>query len=137
FQRMEMIRGRVDAVVRDRRTAEALKPWYRQWCKRPCFHDDYLETFNRPNVTLVDTDGRGVEAITKKGVVALGREYEIDCLVLATGFEVGTDYARRADCEIVGQGGLTLTEKWSKGIRTFHGLTTRGFPNLFLLGGMQ
>ena len=137
FQRMEMIRGRVDATVRDRRTAEALKPWYRQWCKRPCFHDDYLETFNRPNVTLVDTDGRGASAITKRGVVVAGREYEIDCLVLATGFEVGTDYARRADCEIVGRDGISLTEKWSQGIRTFHGLTTRGFPNLFLLGGMQ
>ncbi len=137
FMRMESIRKRVDKVVADPKTAEALKPWYRQFCKRPCFHDEYLETFNRPNVALVDTDGRGVEAITKKGVVVAGREYEIDCLVLATGFEVGTDYARRADCEIVGKGGLTLTENWSKGIRTLHGLTTRGFPNLFLLGGMQ
>ncbi|MFO0690244.1 MAG: NAD(P)/FAD-dependent oxidoreductase [Myxococcota bacterium] len=137
LKKMNEIRARVDSVVRDRRTAEALKPWYRQFCKRPCFHDDYLETFNRENVTLVDTDGRGVERITKTGVVVAGREYPIDCLVLATGFEVGTDYARRADCEIVGRGGQTLTRKWSKGIRTFHGMTTHGFPNLFLLGGMQ
>ena len=137
LQKMNEIRARVETVVRDPGTAEALKPWYRQFCKRPCFHDDYLATFNRPNVTLVDTEGRGVERITKTGVVVAGREYPIDCLVLATGFEVGTDYARRADCEIVGRGGQTLTEKWSKGVRTFHGLTTHGFPNCFLLGGMQ
>jgi cyclohexanone monooxygenase len=137
LQRMEEIRRRVDRIVHDRATAEALKPWYRQWCKRPCFHDEYLETFNRESVTLVDTDGRGVERITKSGVVVAGRETPIDCLILATGFEVGTDYARRADCEIVGRDGLTLTSKWSKGVRTLHGLTTRGFPNCFLLGGMQ
>jgi len=137
LQCMESLRERVDRIVKDRATGEALKPWYRRWCKRPCFHDDYLETFNRPNVTLVDTAGRGVEAITKKGVVVAGREYEVDCLILATGFEVGTDYARRADCEIVGKGGRTLTEAWSKGIRTLHGLTTCGFPNVFFLGGMQ
>ncbi len=137
LQKMDEIRARVERIVRDPKTAEALKPWYRQFCKRPCFHDDYLETFNRPNVTLVDTEGHGVEAITKKGVIVAGREYEIDCLVLATGFEVGTDYSRRADCEIVGRDGQTLSAKWARGIRTLHGLTTRGFPNCFLLGGMQ
>ncbi|MEZ4333652.1 MAG: NAD(P)/FAD-dependent oxidoreductase [Myxococcota bacterium] len=135
--KMDEIRARVDRIVRDPETAEALKPWYRQFCKRPCFHDDYLATFNRENVTLVDTGGRGVEAITPNGVLAGGRAYALDCLILATGFEVGTDYARRADCEIVGRDGVTLTQKWSQGIRTFHGLTTRGFPNCFLLGGMQ
>ncbi len=137
LQKMDEIRSRVSRIVRDPKTAEALEPWYRQFCKRPCFHDDYLETFNRPSVTLVDSEGRGVEAITKKGVVVTGREYEIDCLVLATGFEVGTDYSRRADCEIVGRDGQSLTAKWARGIRTLHGLTTRGFPNCFLLGGMQ
>ncbi len=137
LQKMDEIRSRVSRIVRDPKTAEALEPWYRQFCKRPCFHDDYLETFNRPNVTLVDSEGHGVEAITKKGVIVTGREYEIDCLVLATGFEVGTDYSRRADCEIVGRDGQSLTAKWARGIRTLHGLTTRGFPNCFLLGGMQ
>ena len=137
LEKMEEIRARVAEIVDSPETAESLKPWYRQFCKRPCFHDDYLETFNRENVTLVDTDGRGVEAITKTGVVAAGREYPVDCLILATGFEVGTDYSRRADCEIVGRGGQTLTHKWSQGVRTFHGLTTHGFPNCFLLGGMQ
>jgi cyclohexanone monooxygenase len=73
FEKMEEIRARVDSIVRDPETAEALKPYYRQFCKRPCFHNEYLEAFNRPNVTLVDTHGRGVERITKKGVVATVR----------------------------------------------------------------
>jgi cyclohexanone monooxygenase len=137
FQKMEQIRARVDALVSDPATAEALKPWYRQFCKRPCFHDDYLPTFERENVTLVDTDGRGVERITENGVVVAGREIPLDCLIFATGFEVGTDYAGRAGCEIVGRGGLRLTEKWAGEVSTFHGLMSRGFPNCFLYGGMQ
>jgi cation diffusion facilitator CzcD-associated flavoprotein CzcO len=137
FQKMEQIRARVDSEVSDPVTAEALKPYYRQFCKRPCFHDDYLPTFERDNVTLVDTQGRGVDRITSKGVVIDGLEYELDCLIYATGFEVGTDYAHRARCEIVGRDGLTLTSKWADGISTLHGLLTRGFPNCFLLGGMQ
>ncbi len=95
FMKMEEIRARVDSIVRDPVTAEALKPYYRQFCKRPCFHDAYLQTFNRENVTLVDTHGAGVERVTEKGVVVDGVEYELDCLIYATGFEVGTDYARR------------------------------------------
>ncbi len=137
FQKMEQIRARVDALVQDRATADALKPYYRQFCKRPCFHDEYLPTFDRPNVTLVDTAGRGVEGITPQGVRVAGREYGVDCLIFATGFEVGTDYARRAGCEIVGRDGLALSEKWADGISTFHGLLSRGFPNCFLLGGIQ
>jgi cation diffusion facilitator CzcD-associated flavoprotein CzcO len=127
----------VDASVRDPATAEALKPWYRQFCKRPCFHDEYLPTFNRPNVTLVDTHGRGVERITKKGVVVDGREYEVDCLIFATGFEVGTDYSRRSGYDIVGRAGLTLTEKWKDGIRTLHGIHIHGFPNCFMMSIAQ
>jgi cyclohexanone monooxygenase len=137
FQKMEQIRARVDSFVNDPATAEALKPYYRQFCKRPCFHDDYLATFARPNVTLVDTQGKGVERITPAGVVVEGREYELDCLIYGTGFEVGTDYARRAGCEIVGRGGTTLTDKWASGVATFHGMLSHGFPNCFLLGGMQ
>jgi cyclohexanone monooxygenase len=137
FQKMEQIRARVDAIVRDRASAEALKPWYRQFCKRPCFHDEYLETFNRPNVTLVDTRGRGVERITGTGVVANGVEYPVDCLIYATGFEVGTDYTRRAGYELVGRDGRTLTEKWADGVRTLHGMQSRGFPNCFILGPQQ
>jgi cyclohexanone monooxygenase len=137
FEQMEEIRARVDAVVRDPATAEALKPYYRQFCKRPCFHDEYLATFNRPNVTLVDTGGRGVERITKKGVVVGGREYELDCLIYATGFEVGTDYSRRSGFEIIGSEGLTLSKKWADGIRTLHGIHIHGFPNCFMMSIAQ
>ncbi|MCX2931149.1 NAD(P)/FAD-dependent oxidoreductase [Mycobacterium sp. CVI_P3] len=132
FAKMEEIRARIDAIVADPDTAEALKPWYGYFCKRPCFHDDYLASFNRPNVTLVDTHGQGVQCITKRGVVVDGVEHEIDCLIFATGFEVGTEYARRTGFEVVGRSGLTLTEKWRAGVRTLHGLMVEGFPNLFV-----
>jgi cyclohexanone monooxygenase len=137
FEKMEQIRGRVEAIVEDPSTAEVLKPWYRQFCKRPCFHDEYLDTYNRPNVTLVDTGGRGVEQITERSVVVDGVEYELDCIVYATGFEVGTDYTQRAGHEIVGRGGMTLTEKWSEGAQTFHGMHTHGFPNCFIFSIVQ
>jgi cyclohexanone monooxygenase len=137
FKKMEEIRHRVDEIVADRKTAEALKPWYNQFCKRPCFHDDYLPTFNRPNVHLIDTGGRGVERITEKGVVVDGVEYELDCLIFATGFEVGTSYARRAGYEVTGKNGLTLTEKWKDGVSSLHGMHTRGFPNLLLITNSQ
>jgi cyclohexanone monooxygenase len=137
FEKMEQIRARVDAIVADPRTAESLKPYYRQFCKRPCFHDEYLDTFNRSNVTLVDTQGRGVERITEHAVVVDGVEYEIDCLIYATGFEVGTEYTRRSGYEVVGRDGLTLTEKWADGAATFHGMHSRGFPNLFIFSNIQ
>ncbi len=137
FQKMEQVRARVDAVVKDKATAEALKPYYRQFCKRPCFHDEYLQTFNRPNVTLVDTQGRGVDRITPKGVVANGVEYPLDCLIYGTGFEVGTEYTRRSGYELYGVGGRTLTETWSKGMRTLHGMHVRGFPNVFVFQNSQ
>ena len=137
FEKMNQIRSRVDEIVKDPATAEALKPWYRQFCKRPCFHDDYLPTFNRPNVTLVDTQGRGVERITPQGVVANGVEYPIDCLIYATGFEVGTDYSRRSGYQVYGVNGQTLSEKWSDGVATFHGFFSRGFPNCFIVSTAQ
>jgi len=137
FQKMESIRHRVDDVVVDEEVAEHLKPYYRQFCKRPCFHDDYLPTFNRDNVHLIDTDGRGVERLTEKGVVANGVEYEVDCIVFATGFEVGTDYTRRCGYEIVGRSGETLSGKWADGARTFHGMHVHGFPNSFQMGHTQ
>ena len=137
FQKMEQVRARVDSVVRDGATAEALKPWYNQFCKRPCFHDEYLDAFNRPNVTLVDTQGRGVERITSNAVIANGRTYEVDCLIYATGFEVGTSYTRRAGYEIRGRGGLALTDKWSQGVSTLHGMHARGFPNCFIMSNSQ
>ena len=137
FQKMEQVRRRVEAGVEDPDAAAALQPWYRQFCKRPCFHDEYLPTYNRPNVTLVDTGGRGVEQLTERGVVVDGTEYEVDCLVFATGFEVGTTYTRRAGYDIVGRDGETLSEKWADGLRTLHGLQTNGFPNCFFLGFTQ
>ncbi|OBK07661.1 NAD(P)/FAD-dependent oxidoreductase [Mycobacterium sp. 1245852.3] len=132
FAKMEEIRARVDELVTDRATAEALKPWYGYFCKRPCFHDAYLQTFNRDNVRLVDTRGRGVDRITEGGVVADGAGYELDCLIFATGFEVGTDYCRRTGFELVGRDGVTLTERWRDGVRTFQGLCANGFPNCFI-----
>lgn len=137
FAKMEEIRARVDSIVVDRANAEALKPWYGYFCKRPCFHDEYLQTFNRDNVTLVDTQGRGVERITADGVVVDGTEHSVDCLIFATGFEVGTEYSRRTGFEVVGRDGLTLTDKWRDGVRTLHGLTANGFPNCFILSIAQ
>lgn len=137
FKKMEQIRARVDTIVEDPVTAEALKPYYRQFCKRPCFHDEYLQTFNRPNVHLVDTDGKGVEAVTANGVVANGQEYALDCIIFATGFEVGTEYTRRAGYDPVGRDGLRLGDKWADGMRTLHGLYSRGFPNLFIVSNSQ
>lgn len=132
FAKMEQIRARVEALVTDPATAEALKPWYGYYCKRPCFHDEYLQSFNRDNVTLVDTRGRGVERIGPSGVVVDGAEYPLDCLIFATGFEVGTDYTQRTGFEVIGRDGTTLTDKWSAGVRTLHGLHVNGFPNCFI-----
>ena len=137
FAKMEQIRARVDAIVEDPDTAEALKPWYGYFCKRPCFHDEYLQSFNRDNVDLVDTHGRGVELITESGVVVDGVEHRLDCLIFATGFEVGTDYCRRAGFEVVGRDGVTLTDSWRDGVHTLHGVHVRGFPNLFVLSIAQ
>jgi cyclohexanone monooxygenase len=134
---MEQIRSRVDSLVDDKATAEALKPYYRQFCKRPCFHDDYLPTFNRSNVTLVDTKGRGVDRLTERSVVANGEEYEVDCLIFATGFEVGTAYTRRSGCDLIGRDGVALSEKWEEGIQTLHGMHSRGFPNFFIMANAQ
>jgi cation diffusion facilitator CzcD-associated flavoprotein CzcO len=132
FAKMEEIRARVEEIVADGATAEALKPWYGYFCKRPCFHDEYLQTFNRDNVTLVDTRGRGVERIAESGVVVAGVAHDLDCLIFATGFEVGTDYCRRTGFQLIGRDGVTLTERWGDGVRTFQGLYTNGFPNCFI-----
>ena len=137
FQKMNQVRSRAEAIINDPNTAEALKPWYRQFCKRPCFHDEYLPTFNRSNVTLVNTDGRGVERITERGIVANGTEYPVDCIVFATGFEVGTSYTRRAGYDIIGRNGLSLSDKWANGWRTLYGLQANSFPNCFFLGFTQ
>jgi cyclohexanone monooxygenase len=137
FKKMEQIRARAEEIVADPATAEALKPYYRQFCKRPCFHDAYLQTFNLDNVQLVDTNGIGVDSITPNGVVANGKEYPVDCIIFATGFEVGTDYTRRAGYDVIGKDNLSLSQKWSDGMRTLHGIHTHGFPNLFIISNSQ
>jgi cation diffusion facilitator CzcD-associated flavoprotein CzcO len=137
FKKMEQVRARVDSVVKDPAKAEALKPWYNQFCKRPCFHDEYLDTFNRSNVHLIDTKGQGVERITEHGIVVDGKEYEVDCLIYATGFEVGTDFTRRSGYQLYGKGGQTLSQKWANGVSTLHGLFSRGFPNCFIISNSQ
>ncbi|MFK8051258.1 MAG: flavin-containing monooxygenase [Halioglobus sp.] len=137
FANMEKVRARADETVEDKATAEALKPYYRQFCKRPCFHDEYLKTYNLPNVHLVDTDGKGIDKITENGIVFDGTEYEVDCIIFATGFEVGTDYSRRAGYSITGVDGLTVSQKWSNGLATLHGMHAKGFPNCFFFGPAQ
>ena len=131
---MMRIHRRIEAVVKDEATAEALKPWYMFMCKRPCFHNDYLPAFNRPNVHLVDTRGKGITEITKRGPLFEGTQYELDLLIHATGFEVQkTGIYNR----IVGVDGLDLSEKYDTGVRTLLGVHSVGYPNLFIMGGYQ
>ena len=135
FEKMNEIRGRVDDTVANGQAAEALKPWYRQFCKRPTFNDEYLDTFNRDNVELIDvSDAKGVERITETGVVANGIEYEVDCIIYATGFEITTSAHRRVDFDTIGRDGQSLYDHWADGFRTLHGLSSHGFPNWFTIG---
>lgn len=135
FVKMNTIRRRVDETVQDPATAEALKPWYRQFCKRPTFNDEFLPTFNRPNVTLVDvSESKGVERITETGVVANGVEYPVDCIIYASGFEITTSLKRRVGFEIYGRDGQSLFDYYKDGMRTLHGHSSRGFPNWFYIG---
>jgi cyclohexanone monooxygenase len=137
FEKMEEIRARVDSTITDPRTARELKAWYRRFCKRPCFHDDYLQAYNRQNAHLIDTDGQGVTRITEAGVIAAGRQYEVDCIVYASGFEVGTRFTPRAGYDMIGRDRVTLSAHWAEGMRTLHGIHVRGFPNAFLVQGPQ
>jgi cation diffusion facilitator CzcD-associated flavoprotein CzcO len=136
-EKMEEIRLRAEQVVREKQTAEKLKAWYRQLCKRPCFHDDYLAAFNEPGMRLIDTDGKGVERITERGVIAGGKEYEVDCIIYASGFEVGTPLERRAGFDLEGRDGVRLSQYWLDGMRSLHGVHVHGFPNAFLVQAAQ
>jgi cyclohexanone monooxygenase len=127
------IHARVDETVKDPRTAELLKPWYHIPCKRITFHDEYLEAFNVPTVHLVDTDGKGVERITPRGVVVDGTEYPVECIIYASGFEVGSAPTSRAGFDPIGRDGKRLSEHWADGVRTMHGIYVHGFPNAFLV----
>lgn len=135
----EMIRARVEEMVKDPTVAEKLKPWYPSWCKRPCFHDDYLSTFNLPHVSLVDTAGQGVDRVTSHGVVVGGSEYEVDLLIFSTGFRppgLGSP-AQRAGISVTGREGQSLDDEWAQRVSTLHGVFKRGFPNLFWPGPLQ
>ena len=134
-EKMEEVK-RVDTIVKGG-AAQHLKPWYRQLCKRPCFHDEYLQAFNEPSCHLVDTDGKGVERIDETGAWAKGSHYPLDCLIFASGFEVGTPHTRRAGFELTGRNGRTLSEHWTDGMRTLHGIHMYGFPNAFVIGIVQ
>jgi cyclohexanone monooxygenase len=139
YKVMEKLRRRVEAIVEDPQTAEALKPYYRFLCKRPCSSDEYLPSFNRPNVTLVDvSETKGVEKLTEKGVVANGVEYEVDCVVFASGFEISTELSRRYAIDTIeGRDGVSLFDHWRDSYKTLHGMTTHGFPNQFHTGFIQ
>ena len=133
FSIMEEHRRRVEELVSDPAKAAILKPYYRYLCKRPCFHDEYLEAFNNPNVTLVDCPS-GIERITEKGTVVNGHQYEVDCIIYGTGFAPElTPMFRRAGHEIVGRDGVTLAQKWADGAATLFGMMTRGFPNMLVM----
>lgn len=137
YKKMESLRKRVDQIVKDPKAANALKPYFNLFCKRPCYHDDYLPTFNRPTVTLVDTNGQGVDRITERGIVVGDREYELDCIVYATGFEYNSDWKLRHDLNMYGVNGQDFAEKWADGPITLHGWATNGFPNCFFVNSAQ
>ena len=135
--KMEGVRARVDTIVKDPATAESLKPYYNRFCKRPTFNDEYLPTFNRSNVKLIDTQGRGLDAITENAIVFDGQSYEVDCIIYATGFEAVTTSHKTGGFEIIGRDGQSLDEKWSKAVRSLHGIHSHGFPNLLLVAGLR
>jgi cation diffusion facilitator CzcD-associated flavoprotein CzcO len=137
FEAMETIRRRIDEIVEDPETARKLKPYWGKHCKRVCFHDDYLPAFNQPNVHLVDTDGRGVDAVTARGPVVDGVEYPVDLLIYASGFEVRTELHHRLGFDPVGRDGVPLSERWAEGAHTLHGVLASGFPNMLLIGLVQ
>ncbi|MCA1217138.1 flavin-containing monooxygenase [Streptomyces sp. 8L] len=137
--KMNELRARVEQMVTDPGTGEKLKPWYRYACKRPAFSDLYYPAFNRDNVTLVDTaDTHGIERVTAHGVTTGGTTYELDCLVFATGFNVGTSGILSGRLPVHGRGGVQLLDRWARlGRRTLHGFTSNGFPNLIQMGPLQ
>jgi len=133
YRIMDVHRHRVEELVADPFTAAILKPYYRYLCKRPCFHDEYLQAFNNPNVTLIDCPG-GIERITAQGPVVDGQQFTVDCIIYGTGFEAElTPLFRRVGHEIVGRGGVTLAEKWAEGAASLFGMMSRGFPNMFVM----
>ena len=137
FEKMEAMRTRIANIVEDPETAEALKPYFNWMCKRPLFVDNYFETFNRANVTLIDTKGRGLDCITEAGLVFDGQEYEVDCIIYASGFEVASPPDRTAGFDMHGLGGISLSDYWAKGRKSLHGILVHNFPNMGVISGLK
>jgi cyclohexanone monooxygenase len=139
YRVMERLRHRVEEIVKDKKTAEALKPYYRFLCKRPCSNDDYYPTFNRSNVELVDVSGtQGVQRMTEKGFIANDVEYDIDCMIFASGYEVTSELHRRWGIDTIeGRNRLSIYDYWADSFKTLHGMTANGFPNMFFTGFTQ
>lgn len=137
FDNVQKIRDHIANIVTDPETAKKLMPWYSQACKRPCFHDEYLPAFNRPNVHLVDTDGKGIHEVGENGPIFEGVEYPVDVLIYASGYEVTSDYHHRLGFDPKGRGGVPLSEAWGNGPSTLQGVLTRGFPNMLMISTVQ
>ena len=139
YQIMERFRRRVDGVITDAELAESLKPYYRFLCKRPLSSDTFYPAFNKPNVTLIDTsETQGLEQITEKGFIQNGVEYEVDCIIFASGFEVSSELERRWGFDAIdGRNGASLYDHWRQGAKTMHGITAHGFPNMYFIGYIQ
>ncbi len=133
LRKMDEIRERVIAKVKDESLARKLMPWYKWLCKRPCFHDSYLDSFNRENVHLIDTSGKGVDKITEDAIVVDDQSYPLDCIIYATGYEVGTAFESRCNLKMFGRNGVSLTETWGNSHRSLHGFMTRNFPNMLVM----
>ena len=129
----EFVRGKIRSIVRDPDIAARLCPSYPIGCKRLCVDVGYYETYNRPNVALVDVAAHPIEAVSPRGVVCGGREVALDTLVLATGFDAYTAPMMRIDLR--GRDGLRIADKWRAGPANYLGLTVAGFPNLFNIAG--
>jgi len=136
FQRQERIRHQIDEIVKDKQIADSLKPWYSGWCKRPCFHDEYLPAFNLPHVKLIDTQGKGITRLTPNGIQYGESVYDLDLIILGTGYNASghTNPASRGALSITGRRGRSMEQKWKSGHGTLHGILSRDFPNLFLTG---
>lgn len=138
LNKMNQIRARTNSFVKDPATAEKWKPWYNQFCKQLCFHNDYLLAYNRPNIMLVDINGKGVERITEKGIVTNGQGYKLDYIIYATGFEYAVFYSNRSTMTVHVRNGVTLNDKWAKNSASaLHDFHSRGFPNLFTVSLLQ
>jgi cyclohexanone monooxygenase len=139
YQVMERLRARVDALVDDPKTADKLKPWFRFPCKRPLSNNYYYPSFNQPNVTLIDVSAtQGVERMTETGFVANSKEYDVDCVIFASGFEVSSELERRWGIPVIeGRDGISIYRHWFEGAETLHGIMTHKFPNMYFTGYIQ